>query len=149
MTKGLLKLINQRMEFLHRTVKDFVLTRDMGEYLRSKLPAGYNGFTSIPTAYLGFLKTTRHDHSLVAGIVRLGPGQNSSPFISQLNLALMYTSEALKSEDSASSSHYQTYALLDEYEKAVENMVRTDHVVIGEFHPQACDLRLPFREELL
>ncbi|KAN0102071.1 hypothetical protein V8E51_012581 [Hyaloscypha variabilis] len=137
MTKGLLKLINQRMGFLHRT------------YLRSKLPAGYNGFTSIATVYLGFLKTTRHDHSLVTGIVRLGPGQNSGPFISQLNLALMYTSEALKSEDSASSPHYQTYALLDEYEKAVENMVRTGHVAIGEFHPQACDPRLPFREELL
>ena len=94
MTKGLLKLVNQRIEFLHRTVKDFVLTRDMEEYLRSKLPAEFNGFTSIATAYLAFLKTTSHDHSLVAGIVRLGPGQNSGPFISHLNLALTYASEA-------------------------------------------------------
>jgi hypothetical protein len=88
-------------------VKDFVLARDIGEYLRSKLPAECNGFTSIATAYLGFLKTTSHDHSLVAGIVRLSPGQNSCPFISHLNLALMYISEALKSEDLASASHYQ------------------------------------------
>ena len=149
MTKGLLKLVNQRVEFLHRTVKDFVLTRDMGEYLRSKLPAECNGFISIATAYLGFLKTTSHDHSLVAGIVRLGPGQNSGPFISHLNLALMYTSEALKSEDSVSASHHQIDALLDEYEKAVDNMVRIGHVAIREFHSQDCDPRLPFREELL
>jgi hypothetical protein len=61
----------------------------------------------------------------------------------------MYTSEALKSEDSTSSFRLQTYALLDEYEKAVDSMVRIGHVTIREFHPQACDPRLPFREELL
>ena len=149
MTKGLLKLVNQRVEFLHRTVKDFVLTRDMGEYLRGKLPAEYNGFTSIATAYLAFLKTTSHDHLLVAGIVRLGPGQNSGPFISHLNLALTYISEALKSEDSASASHHRTDGLLDEYEKAIDNMVRIGHLGIRDFHPQNCHPRLPFREELL
>jgi hypothetical protein len=89
-TKGLLKIVNQRVEFLYRIVKDFEMTRDMGEYLRSKLPENYNGFASIAAAYLGFLKTTRHDHTIVAGIVRLEPGRNSGLFISQLNLALTY-----------------------------------------------------------
>lgn len=146
-TKGLLKLVDQRVEFLHRTAKDFVLTRDMAEYLRGKLPADYNGFVSIATAYLGFLKTTRQDHSLVAGIVRQGPGLNSGPFISHLNQALMYASEALKSDQSA--SRHQTMTLLDEYEATIDKMVRIGHVTIRGFNFQDCEPRLVFREELL
>jgi hypothetical protein len=119
----------------------------MGEYLRGKLPADYNGFTSITTAYLGFLKTTPQDHWLVAGIVRQGPGLNSGPFISRLNQALMYASEALKSDLSA--SHHQVMILLDEYEAAVDNMVRIGHVTIRGFNSHDCDPRLLFREELL
>lgn len=148
-TKGLLKLVDQRVEFLHRTVKDFVLTRDTEEYLRSKLPADYNGFISIATAYLGFLKTTRQDHYLIAGIMRQGQGLNSGPFISHLNRALIYASEALKSNQSASRHHHLITALLDKYETAVEDMVRAGHVTIRGFGSQACNPRLPFREELL
>jgi hypothetical protein len=148
-TKGLLKLVNQRVEFLHRTVKDFVSTRDMGVYLRSKLPADYNGFISIATAYLGLLKTTRQDHSMVAGIVRQGRGLNSGPFISQLNRALVYASEALKSGRSSSRHHHQTTELLDKYEIAVEAMVRAGHVTIGGYDSEGCNPGLPFREELL
>ncbi|KAK1657111.1 hypothetical protein BDP55DRAFT_567970, partial [Colletotrichum godetiae] len=62
-TKGLLKLVNDRVEFLHRTVKDFVSTKDIGVFLREKLPADYNGFISIAAAYLGFLRATRRDNS--------------------------------------------------------------------------------------
>ena len=147
MTKGLLKLVHQRVEFLHRTAKDFVLTRDMGEYLHSKLPADYNGFISIATAYLGFLKTTRQDHSLVAGILRQGPGMNSGPFISHLNQALMYVSEALNSDQS--DSHHQITTLLDAYEEDIDKMVRAGHVTIRGFNFQDCNPRLVFREELL
>jgi hypothetical protein len=148
-TKGLLKLVNQRVEFLHRTVKDFVSTRDMGLYLRSKLPEDYNGLLSISTAYLGLLKTTRQDHSMVAGIVRQGRGLNSGPFISQLNTSLMYASEALKSGQSSSPHHHHTTALLNKYEIAVEAMVRAGHVTIGGYDSEGCNPGLPFREELL
>ncbi|KAH8879820.1 hypothetical protein GQ53DRAFT_849393 [Thozetella sp. PMI_491] len=146
-TKGLLKQVNQHVEFLHRTVKDFVMTRDMAEYLRSKLPANYNGFISIATAYLGFMKTRRQDHSLVAGIVRQGRGLNSGPFISHLNQALMYAAEAFKSDDAA--SRLQTTQLLDVYEAAVDQMVRSGHVTIRGLDTQGCNPKLPFREELL
>jgi hypothetical protein len=142
-TKGLIKLVNQRVEFLHRTVKDFVSTRDTGLYLRSKLPADYNGFMSIATAYLGLLKTTRQDHSLVAGIVRQGGGLNSGPFISQLNRALLYASEALKSVSR------QATELLNKYEIAVVAMVRAGHVTIGGYNSERCSPVLPFLEELL
>ncbi|UKZ79924.1 hypothetical protein TrVFT333_007687 [Trichoderma virens FT-333] len=123
-TKGLLKLVNLRVEFLHRTVKDFVMTKDLEGYLRDKLPDNYNGFISIATAYLGFLKTTCQDTSLVAGIMRHGRGLNSGPFISHLNQSLVYASEALKA---------------DQFTPIITNGRR--HFWI--------DTKLPYREELL
>ncbi|KAJ4856480.1 AAA ATPase domain-containing protein [Trichoderma breve] len=148
-TKGLLKLVNLRVEFLHRTVKDFVLTKDLEEYLRSKLPDDHNRFVSIATAYLGFLKTTCHDTSLVAGIMRHGMGLNSGPFISHLNQALFYASEALKADQFASHQYFRTATLLDKYEEAIEAMVRAKHVTIRGVNSEACHPALPFREELL
>jgi hypothetical protein len=148
-TKGLLKLVNLRVEFLHRTVKDFVLTKDLEEYLRGKLPDDYNGFTSIATAYLGFLKTTCLDTSLVAGIMRHGKGLNSGPFISHLNQALIYASEALKADQFPSHHYQRTMTLLDKYEAAIEATVRAGHVTIRGVNSEACHPGLPFREELL
>ena len=149
-TTGLLRLVDNRVEFLHRTVKDFVLTKDVGEYLRSKLPADYNGFISIAAAYLGFLRTTRQNHPLVAGVVRLGRGLNTGPFIAHLNQALIYASEALKQIDQPDSrQHRQTEELLDQYEAAVEVMVSLGHVTIWGVNSRGCDARLLFREELL
>lgn len=149
-TKGLLRLVHNRVEFLHRTVKDFVLTKDMGDYLRSKLPADYNGFVSIAAAYLGFLKMTRLDHHLVAGVIRQGRGLNTGPFVSHLNQALVYASEAVKQAHQPNSPlDRQTEELLDEYEAAVEAMVGRGHVTIRGVNSQACHARLIYREELL
>ncbi|KAK9414460.1 putative NACHT domain-containing protein [Seiridium unicorne] len=146
-SKGLLKMVDHHVEFVHRTVKDFVLTRDMGDYLRGKLPADYNGFVSIATAYLGFLKTSKQDNYLFADIVRLAPGQTSGPFISHLNRALIYVSEALKS--SQNNSRRQAFVLLDHYEDAVAQMVRIGHITLRGLNAQTCDPRLAFREELI
>ncbi|EON97640.1 putative small s protein [Phaeoacremonium minimum UCRPA7] len=149
-TKGLLSIVHERAEFLHRTVKDFFLTKDMGEYLRSKLPADYNGFASIAAAYLSFLRTTRQDHPLVAGVIRQGRGLNTGPFISHLNQALVYTSEALKQTDQAGShQHRQVEKLLDQYEAAIVTMVNVGQVSISGVNFRDCDPRLVFREELL
>ncbi|KAK7453002.1 hypothetical protein Landi51_03997 [Colletotrichum acutatum] len=149
-TKGLLKLVNNRVEFLHRTVKDFVSTKDIGEYLQGKLPAGYNGFISIAAAYLGFLRATRQDNSLVADIIRQGRGLNSGPFVAHLNQALLYASEALKqTEQPASSQGRQVEELLDEYEAAIVNMVRRGQLTIRGVKSSGYDPRVLFREELL
>jgi hypothetical protein len=143
-TKGLLKLVDQRFEFLHRTVKDFVRTRDMVEYLKEKLPMDYNGYRAIATAYLGFLKTTSLNNSLIAGVVKLGQGRNSGVFTSHLNRALIYTSEALKTDQSPESMR-----LLDEYGRAVETMIRVRHVTVRGIVAEGSDPRALFREELL
>lgn len=146
-TKGLLKLVNQRVEFLHRTVKDFVLTREMGDYLQEKLPPDYNGFISIAAAYLGLMKTTRQDHAMVAGILRQGLGSNSGQFVSHLNQALKYASEALKVNQLV--SYHRVTKLLNEYEAAIDKMIRVGHVTIRGFNSPNCDPRVLFREELL
>ncbi|KAJ5002792.1 hypothetical protein K4K48_012903 [Colletotrichum sp. SAR 10_66] len=149
-TKGLLKLVYDRFEFLHRTVKDFVSTKDVGDYLRSKLPSDYNGFTSIAGAYLGYLRGTRQKNSLVVDVIRQGRGMNSGPLISHLNQALFYASEALKqAEQPGSTQRQQVEKLLDEYEAAIVEMVSLRHVTVRGVNSDRLDARLLFREELL
>ncbi|KAJ4157690.1 hypothetical protein NW754_009338 [Fusarium falciforme] len=147
-TKGLLRLVNIRVEFLHRTVKDFILTKDIGEYLRSKLPLDYNAFISIAAAYLGFLRNTRLDESLVTGIMRQGQGLNTGQFIAHLNQALVYASEALKHSDQPGSP-VPAEALLDEYEATVVEMVSLGHITVQGVNSQGCKVIQLFREELL
>ncbi|KAF4832970.1 hypothetical protein CGCTS75_v004249 [Colletotrichum tropicale] len=149
-TKGLLKLVYDRFEFLHRTVKDFVSTKDVGDYLRSKLPSDYNGFTSIAGAYLGYLRGTRQKNSLFVDVIRQGRGMNSGPLISHLNQALFYASEALKqAEQPGSTQRQQVEKLLDEYEAAIVEMVSLRHVTVRGVNSDRLDARLLFREELL
>ncbi|KAI8258561.1 hypothetical protein K4K56_007022 [Colletotrichum sp. SAR 10_98] len=149
-TKGLLKLVHARFEFLHRTVKDFVSTKDVGDYLRSKLPSDYNGFTSIAGAYLGYLRGTKQKSSLVVDVIRQGRGMNSGPLISHLNQALFYASEALKqAEQPGSTQRQQVEKLLDEYEAAIVETVSLGHVTVRGVNSDRLDARLLFREELL
>ncbi|KAF3809711.1 hypothetical protein GCG54_00005252 [Colletotrichum gloeosporioides] len=149
-TKGLLKLVYDRFEFLHRTVKDFVSTKDVGDYLRSKLPSDYNGFKSIAAAYLGYLRGTRQKSSLVVDVIRQGRGMNSGPLISHLNQALFYASEALKQADQpGSTQRQQVETLLDEYEAAIVEMVSLGHLTVRGVNSDRLDARLLFREELL
>ncbi|KAJ0269171.1 hypothetical protein COL940_012708 [Colletotrichum noveboracense] len=148
--KGLLKLGYDRFEFLHRTVKDFVSTKDIGDYLRSKLPSDYNGFTSIAAAYLGFLRGTRQKSSLVVDVIRQGRGLNSGPLISHLNQALFYASEALKqAEQPGSTQRQHVDKLLDEYEAAIVEMVSLGHVTVKGVNSDRLDAKLLFREELV
>ncbi|KAI1388393.1 uncharacterized protein F4822DRAFT_245105 [Hypoxylon trugodes] len=149
-TKGLLRLVDNRVEFLHRTVKDFVLTKDTGSYLSSKLPASYNGFVSIAAAYLGFLRTERTSHPFVPGVIRQGLGLNTGPFIAHLNQALVYVSEALKQADQHGAHQYQQIEeLLEECEATIQSMVSLSYITIKGVNAQSCDPRLLFREELL
>ncbi len=60
-TKGLLGARQPAGRVSPQDGEGFHLDRDMGSYLRSKLPADYSGFVSIAAMYLGFLKTTRQD----------------------------------------------------------------------------------------
>ncbi|KAI1325279.1 hypothetical protein F5Y16DRAFT_378439 [Xylariaceae sp. FL0255] len=55
--KGLLEVGNSRVTFLHRTVADFLKTREMGDYLVAKGLPNFDAKLSILKALLAFIKT--------------------------------------------------------------------------------------------
>ncbi|KAI0183829.1 hypothetical protein EV127DRAFT_312716, partial [Xylaria flabelliformis] len=59
--RGLLEVnrSSHRVEFLHRTVMDFLRTREMSEFLTSKAPPGFNSNLSLLRAYTAYIKTTK------------------------------------------------------------------------------------------
>lgn len=144
-TKGLLETRNDRVEFLHRTVRDFLLTGEMSDYLTRKLSTSFNAFNSIAKSYLSLLKTTSYEHPHIPSIARQGPGHNGGLFVACLNQALLYAAEALKTSAPNSSDVIE---LLDEYERSVVKMVEISHVTIRSTLP-SCDPRLVFREEVI
>ncbi|KAJ8128361.1 hypothetical protein O1611_g5273 [Lasiodiplodia mahajangana] len=132
-TKGLLKLVDLRVEFLHRTVKDFILTKDMGEYLRRKLPGDYNGFISIANCiprlsqnHMSGQLTCRRDYEAWEGIKQRTIHLASQPGI---NLRI----RGAENRPVRASS------------------LPTDdgHVTIRGVNSETCNPGLPFREELL
>ncbi|KAI0549485.1 hypothetical protein F4679DRAFT_546275 [Xylaria curta] len=143
-TKGLLETRNDRVEFLHRTVRDFLLTAEMSDYLASKLNSNFNAYNSITKSYLALLKTTSYLNSRIPSVIRLEPGQNGGLFIAHLNQALLYAAEAIKT---TAPDFKDTIKILDEYESSVVKMVGNSHIDIGGALG-SCDPRVVFREEV-
>ncbi|KAH6962433.1 hypothetical protein BKA56DRAFT_174743 [Ilyonectria sp. MPI-CAGE-AT-0026] len=54
--KGLLEIQGRRVEFLHRTVMDFLRTVEMSDFLSSKTPRDFNPTFSIFQAYVAWIK---------------------------------------------------------------------------------------------
>ncbi|KAH8658622.1 hypothetical protein BGZ60DRAFT_456994 [Tricladium varicosporioides] len=55
--KGLLEINNNCVEFLHRTVRDFLMTAEMADFLSSKIePAIFTPSLSILRAYIAWIK---------------------------------------------------------------------------------------------
>ncbi|ROV91367.1 hypothetical protein VMCG_09702 [Cytospora schulzeri] len=57
-SQGLLEGKGGSVEFLYRTVRDFLRTSEMRQYLTSKLPAQFDPAFSLITAYLAMIKST-------------------------------------------------------------------------------------------
>jgi hypothetical protein len=72
--KGLLEINDNCVEFLHRTVRDFLMTAEMADYLSSKIePAIFTPSLSILRAYVAWLKhmpSTRILEMIVAKTTR-------------------------------------------------------------------------------
>ncbi|KAI0454426.1 hypothetical protein F5B21DRAFT_475338 [Xylaria acuta] len=144
-TKGLLETRHDRVEFLHRTVRDFLLTTEMSDYLAHKLSTGFNAYHSITKSYLAFLKTTSYVHPRRPSVIRQEPGKNGGLFIAHLNQALLYAAEALKT---SVPDFRDTIEILDEYEISVIKMVENSHITIGGALG-FCSPQLVFREEVV
>ncbi|TRX97399.1 hypothetical protein FHL15_001677 [Xylaria flabelliformis] len=144
-TKGLLETRNDRVEFLHRTVRDFLLTAEMSDYLANKLNSDFNVYTFITKSYLALLKTTSYVNPRYPSIIRQEPGQNGGLFIGHLNQALLYAAEALKT---TTPDFKNVIKIIDEYERSVVKMVENSHISIGGVLG-SCDPRVVFREEVV
>ncbi|KAI0861467.1 hypothetical protein F4860DRAFT_171896 [Xylaria cubensis] len=144
-TKGLLETRNDRVEFLHRTVRDFLLTAEMSDYLANKSNSDFNAYTFITKSYLAFLKTTSYVNSRYPSIIRQAPGKNGGLFIGHLNQALLYAAEALKT---TAPDFRDVMKIIDDYESSVVKMVGNSHINIGGVLG-SCDPRVVFREEVV
>jgi hypothetical protein len=89
---GLLEVDEQseNVTFLHRTVMDFLLTRDTSDLLASKTPPHFDTATCLLKVYTARIKSTHFPYSVRS----LGLGKyNNSKLVSQLNEALAYAAE--------------------------------------------------------
>ena len=57
--RGLLEVNNDRVEFLHRTVMDYLRTPEMSNYLNRKAPARSNAHLSLLRAFIAYIKSTK------------------------------------------------------------------------------------------
>lgn len=57
--RGLLEVKNHRVEFLHRTVMDYLRTPEMSDYLDRKAPTRSNASLSLLRAFTAYIKCTK------------------------------------------------------------------------------------------
>jgi hypothetical protein len=136
-SSGLLEVRDYTVQFLHRTVGDFLKTREMIDYLELKSKPGFDPYCSIVKAFVAVIKCGRFED----GVVRQRPPRRaSSELIVLLQGTLDYASEAEK------CSLREIVDLLDELEYALVDIFETQqaHFIFGECHP-----KLLFREEIL
>ncbi|KAI1419895.1 hypothetical protein F5Y12DRAFT_775473 [Xylaria sp. FL1777] len=116
--KGLLERNGDRMEFLHRTVYDFLRTDEMSEFLRSQVKISHNPSLSILKAFIAWIK--RSTFSCTKAEACDGPMSEVHGFVMRLRQALQYARLAeLKDE----SSKVLTAALLDNMEHSIAQML--------------------------
>ncbi|CAJ0544007.1 Ff.00g040360.m01.CDS01 [Fusarium sp. VM40] len=134
-TRGLLEAKKDHVEFIHRTVHDFLQTTEMSNFLLAKSKPRFDAYCSILRAYIALIKSTRF-----AKIVRTSPGQSGGYLISLLRETLNYV------PDAAVSSNSQVTLLLNTLEHSIGEMFETSQ---ASFIYGKCEGRLLFREEAL
>ncbi|CVL12469.1 uncharacterized protein FPRN_15065 [Fusarium proliferatum] len=108
--RGLLEVKQGRVDFLHRTVMDFLRTKEMSDFLRAKNTDGFNANLSILRAYTAWIKTTPSNNK----ILRTGPGSYSdTPLASRIREAITYAGEL---EDETDNYTQAEIVLLDTIE---------------------------------
>jgi len=126
-----------KVDFLHRTVRDFLRTGDMLSYLEGKRRPEIDVYLSIVKAYVAYIKSTRFND----GILRMAPpGHNSGILIDRLATTLEHASQVSEEESEKLAE------LLDELECAFEEMFQTKQ---ASFRLEAGEPKLVFREEVL
>ncbi|KAI0200211.1 hypothetical protein F4808DRAFT_451033 [Astrocystis sublimbata] len=116
--KGLLERNGDRMDFLHRTVYDFLRTDKMSKFLRDQTSNSHNSSLSILKAFLAWIKRS----TFACG--KLGMSDNPvsqiNGFVTRLRKGLQY---ARLAEIQGESSMALTAALLDNMEHSITRML--------------------------
>jgi len=148
-SRGLLEARGGVVEFLHRTVRDFLHTRDMTEYLAGKLRRPFDPNLSIAKSYVSRIKSTSFSGGTIITpggrvisrmIQRDATGNSGGWLVLLLRDAMGYASRAEK------SSLPKVTELLGELERCVDEMVATGQ---AQFLYSRCDPKLLVREEVL
>lgn len=126
------------VQFLHRTVSDFLRTGEMLEYIHTRCRPGSDVYLSVFKALMAKIKST----SFKSGVLRAEqPSGNTGRLVEELDNAMRYAS-LVETKTSLS-----VFDLLDELELALEEMFRTGQASfdIGS----SCEPKVLFRETIL
>ncbi|KAI8632893.1 hypothetical protein F5Y19DRAFT_333100 [Xylariaceae sp. FL1651] len=128
--KGLLEVRRQKVEFLHRTVRDFLRTREMVDFLRSKTNESFNPYLSILRAHIAWLKS----RLLTRDFRQDNP--NNLSFIATLSRILDY---AQATEEQNNRCGVLCSELLDDLELSIQTLILTRGSPISSTDPEGSD----------
>lgn len=127
--KGLLEVPNQdhpEVQFLHRTVRDFLKTPEMAAFLKTKAPAHFSANLSIMKAYTAWMKSRifynkpenpNHVYDEHPGNI---PSQDEAPFHWMTTGLLSTIDEDHDKQDPVSARiQMEAFRHLDEFERSV------------------------------
>ncbi|KAI0543738.1 hypothetical protein F4679DRAFT_567594 [Xylaria curta] len=140
--RGLLEVnrSSQRVEFLHRTVMDFLRTREMSEFLASKAPLDFNPNLSLLRAYTAYIKTTEFPEF----VDRTGFNQYTASGLMQA------VHEALAQAGELQGDIAEvTYPLLDELDRSIPVMHKRGQATLNVWGDASNPVTLFFREPVI
>ncbi|KXX78862.1 Vegetative incompatibility protein HET-E-1 [Madurella mycetomatis] len=138
--RGLLEVnkATKCVEFLHRTVMDFLRTGKMFKYLNEKAPADFNVNISLLKAFTSYIKTTKFPEF----VDRTDFAQyTASGLVSALEEGLFHGSEA--------DGTNVVYDLLQDLERCIPEMDRTGQAQLNVWGIDTNPVCLFFREPLI
>jgi hypothetical protein len=143
--RGLLEITKgSKVEFLHRSVMDFLRTKDMASFLSDKAPPTFNAHLSLIRAYTAYAKTTRFPQSIERTYFA---EHTPSPFTSALREIMAHA----KLLDAAPDTNTKEtlYPLLDELDKCIPQMERKSQVRMNALGDNTNIALLVYRELIL
>lgn len=125
-SKGLVEVHNQEVHFLHRTVVDFLRTRDMEDFIAENLPPWFCIGLSLLKAHLAWIKTTNLGDSLL-GLPLTIP----SSVELRVTEALRWAFEIETTIPLSSPIHHTAGVHLDDMERTIEKLHALSNVGIS------------------
>jgi len=140
-TQGLLEVSSGYVQLLHRTVKDFLETREMSELLATLAGTRYPPFLSLLRAYTALLKRRRWKGRNGNSVGRIGPAYISGD-IRPLARRVVECAEELP-------YGIQVRTVLDEFDRAIAVRKLRDFALPLEIENQFSFAKLVVQRELL